>query len=231
MCSRLSLRSSTATSFSSRIVVVRVAREAARRQQHRLAARGGRTAGARCACAGTRSLEVRQPPRDGDAEPGRRRRVCGVEVGAAPPRGSRCAARRSSPSIVAVTTSLCSGGTTHLDALALHRAEVEDVLLAAAARPADERTRRRTRSAGRRARRCRRRRRAAAAAPPRKRSPREPHQPCGLDEHEARAAARSRFFSDLRREVVRRDHVLADRVERAVVAATRAGCATGRRPG
>ena len=67
-----------------------------------------------CAAAGHEPVEVREPPGDGDAEPGRRRRVVGVEPGEhALERRLRVlqlrpVARRAR----AVITSWCSGGTS-----------------------------------------------------------------------------------------------------------------------
>ena len=67
-----------------------------------------------CRCVGDEPAEVRQPPRDRDAEPGRRRRVLARRGRRAAARALACASPRSARSAAtrAVTISWWSGGTS-----------------------------------------------------------------------------------------------------------------------
>ena len=168
MWARRSLRSRIATSLRLEHRALRVAREAAGVEQRGLAGppveRQVRTGRSR-----DEPPEVRQAPRDGDAEPGGRRRVVGVEP------GEQVLERAARVGEVAAVDEearrhdlVVQRRHEHLDPVLAHDADaLEEMLLRAAAspRPAPAAARR----AGRRARRARRRpaprrRRASAAA-------------------------------------------------------------------
>ena len=188
-----------------------VAGESSRAAGAQACSRGGRAeVGFACAATWPRS---RDAPGDGDAEAGRVRRVARVEL--LQRTSSSCCARGGLVALtVAVTTSLWQRRHDYLDAFALHRAEVDQVLLgrgavAAGRRAAGERRAGR-RARTRRRRRVRRPRRLRAGGVARAAS-------ALLRAHEYEALEQPLQVLDDLPVRVRRNHVLADRVERVLV--------------
>ena len=113
-CARAaSRRSRIATSFDSSTVSAGSLWNRTRVEQHRLS-RPAVVRQSACRCGRDEPPEVRQAPRDRDAEAGRRRRVVAARGRRAPARASLCASRRSAgPTATrAVTISWWSGGTS-----------------------------------------------------------------------------------------------------------------------